>query len=288
MFLPEDFEFPSKLGRYKMACPCSDTPGKSKSLSVQYCKYSGQKEEYQGMSGYLYHCFRCGMKGFRVEGESTPEDIISNKRSRSAMDVSYATKNDLQLPADFSNELPEQAWLWLNKYGITAEEAHAYNFGYSYFYDRLIMPVYENGSNSKLIYWQGRNLGKATTEKPKYINAKQDRLDIFFRVGQEGIEANREAGRPLRVVLVEDIISAIKVGRQYPCIALLTTSMPNEFIQSLSSYEEVIIWLDYDKKAKMVRDVLKFQSFGIKARRVLTVKDPKAYSDEEIKEILNE
>ena len=64
--------------------------------------------------------------------------------------------------------------------------------------------------------------------------------------------------------------------------------MPNEFIQSLSSYEEVIIWLDYDKKAKMIRDVLKFQSFGIKARRVLTVKDPKAYSDKEIKEILNE
>lgn len=284
MFLPEDFEFPSKLGRYKMACPCSDAPGKSKSLSVQYCKYSGQKEEYQGMSGYLYHCFRCGMKGFRVEGESTPEDIISNKRSRSAMDVSYATKNDLQLPADFSNELPEQAWLWLNKYGITAEEAHAYNFGYSYFYDRLIMPVYENGSNSKLIYWQGRNLGKVTPEKPKYINAKQERSDIFFRVEQEGIEANKS-----KVILVEDVVSAIKIGRQFNCIALLTTSMPNEFIQDLArSGRAVIIWLDYDKRAKMVRDVLKLQSFGIKARRVLTVKDPKAYSDEEIKEILNE
>ena len=285
MFLPEGFEFPSKLGRYKMACPCSDLPGKSKSLSVQYCKYSGTKEEYQGMSGYLYHCFRCGMKGFRVEGESTPEDIISNKRSRSAMDVSYATKNDLQLPADFSNELPEQAWLWLQKYGITAEEAHAYNFGYSYFYDRLIMPVYDSRSHRerKLIYWQGRNLGKATAEKPKYINAKQERLDIFFRVGEEGIEAKKS-----KIVLVEDIISAIKVGRQHPCIALLTTSMPNEFIQSLSSYDEVILWLDYDKKAKMIRDVLKFQSFGIKARRVLTVKDPKAYSDEEIKELLNE
>ena len=53
MFLPEDFEFPSKLGRYKMACPCSDVPGKSKSLSVQYCKYSGQKEEYRACLGFI-------------------------------------------------------------------------------------------------------------------------------------------------------------------------------------------------------------------------------------------
>ena len=146
------------------------------------------------------------------------------------------------------------------------------------------MPVYENGSNSKLIYWQGRNLGKVTPEKPKYINAKQERSDIFFRVEQEGIEANKS-----KVVLVEDVVSAIKIGRQFNCIALLTTSMPNEFIQELArSGRAVIIWLDYDKRAKMIRDVLKLQSFGIKARRVLTVKDPKAYSDEEIKELLNE
>lgn len=183
---------------------------------------------------------------------------------------------NVKLPGGLTDEIPDKAWVWLWQYGITEEEVARYRIQWSESLCRLIFPVYRKG---KLVYWQGREFG-LLKDLPKWVNQKAaSREDIYFT-------AMGAVSTPA-VVLVEDMVSAIKVNRIQNTIALLGSYVPDKLISNLSKhYKRIIIWLDADKDTYSLRRLSRYQSLGFPVQRVFTQQDPKAYSDDKIIRVL--
>jgi hypothetical protein len=80
------------------------------------------------------------------------------------------------------------------------------------------------------------------------------------------------------IVLVEDVISALKVGYVHPCVPLFGSHISNRLINIIETNKyNVLIWLDKDKikEAKTFRD--KFRAKGLNSGVIFTPKDPKYY-----------
>lgn len=230
--------------------------------------------------GWIWYCFRCRKGGKKFISSLSPAQYkqwIKNKSIQPDLKV-----RTVKLPNDFSLILPSKGKVWFYKYGITDKEIKEYGMGYSKYYDRIILPVY---NKDKLLFWLGRNLGLVTRENPKYRTVQNyKRKDLYFKIGSTNSN---------KVCIVEDIISAIKVGRQVPCYALLSAHVPDRLIKNLlDKYGKSItlyLWLDYDKQDKMIQWLQRYKSlFNINIKIVVTIKDPKCYSNKEIKEFINE
>lgn len=217
--------------------------------------------------GWIYHCHNCGESGFqRAKGLSPKETMMMLEGVKKASKGFY-------MPPDLTDDLPLAAQLWLEKYGITDEEIKRYQIQYSKGLKRLILPVIEDG---KWVFWQGRNLGKASKDNPKYLSVKVPGRDVFFRAGEDSSV----------VCIVEDILSAIKVGRVTGSIALLGSYIPTEFMKDLKD-KQVLVWLDQDKSKDAVKYVTHmYNVFGIEAYPHWTKADPKAQTEEYIQEIV--
>lgn len=90
------------------------------------------------------------------------------------------------------------------------------------------------------------------------------------------------------LVLVEDIISGLKVGHIHPTLTLFGSNISLKRLATLKllGYNEVIIWLDWDKKEYAIKAAQLAQSIGLQTRVIHTKLDPKDYSTEEIRELL--
>jgi hypothetical protein len=85
------------------------------------------------------------------------------------------------------------------------------------------------------------------------------------------------------IILVEDMLSAIKVSRHYECWCLLGSHLHDECIRRLvEAARPVLIWLDYDKMGSALKFVTRLQIYGLTAGSIITVEDPKEYSNAEI------
>lgn len=244
--------------------------------------------------GFIMFCHRCHAKKFvrgktpgitrclrtAKEAMSSPSTWCLRKRRLTRSSGPESRNCDVQfvtLPYDVTRELPTRAQLWLNQYNVTKEEIQKYNFMWSESYERLILPVYRGGS---LVYWQGRYFGN-NSGSPKYINTRSKRTEVWFDTGG----ANEST-----LVLVEDILSAIAVSRVpgYRAVALLGCFLSDEMLTRLQSEgKQVCVWLDLDKQCKSRRYSKRLNAFGIKARSIITTKDPKEYTPTKIEEFLS-
>lgn len=94
------------------------------------------------------------------------------------------------------------------------------------------------------------------------------------------------------VVVVEDALSAIRVGRIAPAVAVLGTSIEGREVQVIGKPGDrprrVVVWLDGDKAGQQAK--LKFKRrlelMGADVQLVVTPKDPKRYSNRQIQELL--
>jgi hypothetical protein len=93
------------------------------------------------------------------------------------------------------------------------------------------------------------------------------------------------------LVLVEDIISAIKISELSPCVSLMGTRLEEKMLTLAKLYGTIYVWLDMDNhevRKQAIRIKRQLETVGCKVKLLKTDKDPKEYSIEEIKEILNE
>jgi hypothetical protein len=92
-----------------------------------------------------------------------------------------------------------------------------------------------------------------------------------------------------KVVLVEDWISTHKVAQVNRCIPLFGTSIGNDVVKVLQGLKTpVVLWLDADQYPLLPKKINRLQSFlEAPVGYIYTEKDPKRYSTEEIKGILN-
>ncbi|HEY6020588.1 MAG TPA: hypothetical protein VIY48_12070 [Candidatus Paceibacterota bacterium] len=91
------------------------------------------------------------------------------------------------------------------------------------------------------------------------------------------------------IVLVEDLLSACKVGHITPAMPLFGSHIGLKRLARLKQMgiEHVTIWLDNDKKEYAIKASKEAQMLGLKTSVVITDKDPKEYSYEDIATFLN-
>ena len=84
-----------------------------------------------------------------------------------------------------------------------------------------------------------------------------------------------------KIVIVEDIISAIKVGRQEQALALMSTSITQRMKLVLSKYGMFYIWLDMDNDQVINNAIKLLKTLGIfgTTKLLYTPNDPKEYDD---------
>lgn len=223
-------------------------------------------------TGWYYKCHRCGLKGFKtLKGLSPSQTVKFIKSSQMKQTVAEV---EVVLPSDYTVLIPPQGLAWLYKY-ITNEDIIEYKIGYSKYLNRVVLPVYVGGT---LIYWQGRYLGEVDRWHPKYNNIKQKgRKDIYFSVRGPTSDSTQ-------LVLVEDMISAINVGKVAHCTSLLGSYISDDLMMRISKvYSNVMIWLDADKVQESLRYVRRFKTFNnVHCKMIYSKKDPKGYNLTEI------
>lgn len=230
------------------------------------CPSSDAMQEYE--DGFF--CHSCHTKFFR-------DDV--NKKRYVSMENNKAPK-EVALPLDFVVDVPviprnvynELCGAeWLSQYTLSDELLALYNIGYSPSMNRIILPHFIDG----MLY--GYQARRCDDNVRKY-------LTYGFR--ECVFQSIKWRASTNKVVLCEDIISAIKIGEVGNAFALLTTSLKrqDEFKRMLRSITNTVyIWMDPDapgqeasrKLAKSLRSL--FHCVIIKSP-----KDPKYYSTTEI------
>jgi hypothetical protein len=252
--------------RYEHACPTG--AGRDKPLVVTRIA-----------TGWKWYCHRCHEKGIKWAKGLSPKEWLRFNQAREVRVNNTVSK--VRLPHGCVQDIPAIGLAWLYKYGLNDYDISYYGIVYSTTLNRVVLPVYD--STGKLVYYQARNLGEITEKSPKYMNVKaRGRDNIYFKVGDPSLPRDR-------VVLVEDILSAIRVGKQEDAIGLLYAYIPDDLVLSLSkTYPEIVLWLDPDKINRMTGRVKRYRSFNINVKMIRASQDPKFYTDEEIADKLME
>lgn len=220
------------------------------------------------------HCFRCDFKHIEDKGIQSLADIAKIKElNEQALEIEL----ELELPHDFSRDIPLHGRLWLYKAGISEPLWRQYGVGYSEHLGRVILPVYDTDGN--LIWYQCRALLKG--QKPKYIQPARDRSEVIFR--------SRDATPTGDAVVVEDILSAIRVGEVCTTYSLLGTKITTAQASVLGSHDTIATWLDPDKAgingAKKIRRTL---GLITEVGNIRSDDDPKCYSKKEIRRCIEQ
>lgn len=126
------------------------------------------------------------------------------------------------------------------------------------------------------MFWQARALDG---RQPKYLAPAIDKRGIVPRWGSAE-----------DVTLTEDILSAYKVGQVAEGWSLLgTQALPGLLTKLLQRRPpHVNVWLDPDRAGQRAASKLipRLRGVGLNARRIVSERDPKLHTYDEIKEIL--
>ena len=220
-------------------------------------------------------CPHCGSRDNRAEykngywcfGCSTFEPKNDTQTLRDRVYGTQQTKADGNLSINVTSKIPQKAMQWLLKYDIRQDEIDKYNIGWEP--DMNILVLIQNSN-----YWQGRNFG--------FGNAK-------YR--SNGIKPLTIYGESDILILVEDVLSAIKIARTHKyCASPLLGSSLSKHAESqlVKQYKHIYVWLDRDKASNAVRIRNRLRSLGVTSRAIISDLDPKEYDKQTITEIVND
>jgi hypothetical protein len=173
------------------------------------------------------------------------------------------------LPSDYTKEIPTEYWKWLLQYGLPYSYWQA-RCGYSEKEGRLIFLI---GSPPAFALGRCNDVGaskwKVYGDKSSYVEVVSEQLSG-------------------KVVLVEDVVSAHKVGQVATCIPLFGTSIGDRVIAKLQDLNRpVVLWLDRDQYVNLSKKMGRLQALlSPEVDYISTRKDPKEYTAEEIKGFL--
>jgi len=207
--------------------------------------------------GHTY-CYRCGYhsgrKGFNKPTKQ-PEIFIA-------------------LPQDVTSELPYEALAWLHQYELSRLDIQQHNVLWSSHWSRIIFPYFDD---TGLIAWQGRYIGTDKTKVKWFSQGKIHEILHPIKVNQR------------QAVLVEDIISAIKVSKTLGTIPIFGSSISNrQLIRLKTIVDKVWFWLDPDMRSKSVKMANQAKLLGLDAKVIWSDKDPKEESYDSISNYLRE
>jgi len=269
-------------------------------VHVHHCKQGRNndrlyiKRETNG--DIIAYCHHCGARG--IHRESGTRNIHTKRllSHHEAKDSSGA----LALPKDIEfniNKWPVDARVWPMKYGITEDELNANRVGYSERSGGIVLPTFDakgilsafsvrfdkNGIE-RFKKYTGRSPAKYRTYRAKNVTGF-NRLFVADKAHGTSI-----IGSKLVAVLVEDVLSAIKVSRIAEGIALQGTGIDDEAVFTLAKkYDIIFIWLDNDNnqvKKSQSKLIKRLQLYNRNINIIYTDRDPKEFTTKEIENIL--
>jgi len=190
-----------------------------------------------------FYCFGCGYK--------------EPKRNLSRFNALNDAKvcNGITL----TKQLSRDALKWLLGYELTDNEMDNFNM------------CYDNGKNHLILYhsddyWLARNFGSGV----KYLSSGNKPMIVY-------------GDNQRTVVFCEDVISAIKIGRQFTAIPMLGASIPAKWLDNVKNYDNIIIWGDRDMAKRNIIAARKAtETLGKQVKVIITEKDPKDYNNNNI------
>jgi len=239
------------------------------------CPSCGSRDNLAVYTDHKY-CFGCRY----YEGQRTHNFRIDKDK--------YKKNNDNPscfLPPDFNLSIPKIGHDWLSQYKITPKDTITNRIGWSdkgvlarhgnkderLFAPMMIFPVYDPHGN--LLMWQGRYFGDDKKVPKYYTRGSRDCLHLL---GDRGI-----------IVLVEDLLSAIKVAKVARAIPLFGSSVNLDLLSRINRItDSFLIWLDKDKYKDAQRFVKRASQYFTFVKAVYTELDPKCYQPAEIERIL--
>lgn len=223
-----------------------------------------------------YHCFSCGYT-------KTYDRTYSIFEQRKLSIPEFPDNSLLKCKMDDFTLINK---LWLNKYYITKDDVIKYNIQEAP-NGALIFCAVING---EVAHYQTR-----LNTTPRYITSKGQKVPAVSFTDSSTI------------VLVEDFVSHIRVGKYFDAACLWGTKASYTFLESLLSYTKILVWLDNDAQketnsgqiaAKKICNSLE-SILSYKNRRygfgninlpvvmnMVTDADPKYYSPSELEELL--
>lgn len=228
------------------------------------CAELGNDKSHDNLAIYSdghSYCYRCGYHVGRRQFTKPIERIAPT----------------IALPSDVTSELPYEATEWLRSYELTRLDIQQHNILWSDKWSRIIFPYFDD---TGLIAWQGRYIGteptayQGQTSKPAKWFSQGKIHEIIHPIKVQSREA----------VLVEDIVSAIKVSKHKGTIPIFgSTISPKHFLRIKTIVDKVWLWMDPDMRTKSVKMASLGQLLGLETRVIFSDKDPKEESHEVIR-----
>jgi Zn ribbon nucleic-acid-binding protein len=239
-------------------------------LHMAPCPNCGSRDNLGVYSDHVY-CFGCSY----YNSEKHPQKFIKRKKDD-------RTTSSVSLPADFSSDIRDCGLHWLGQYNVTAGDIRTHHIGWSeqgvvladgtLLAPLLIFPVFDSYGN--LLCWQGRNFGESASSGRKY----------YTRGGRDLIHL---LGKGSPVVVVEDMVSAIKLSKICSSIPLFGSNVNLDFLTRLHRItDSFIIWLDQDKHKDSLKYQQRAKQFFNYCGVISTPLDPKEYDLSELRTIL--
>jgi len=209
---------------------------------------------YNDGHGFCYYC-----------GHYEPPNTVVLENSN--------TEKHIHLPFDATESIGAQASLWLRQYDITRQEVVDHDIEWSPYKQMLIFPYY--GVDKQLLAWQGRDF--SPNPKSKWYS-QGDLKSILHLVGEPDDT----------LVIVEDIVSAIKVSRQYQVLPIFGSYVNAEYLTRLKNYAKMLVfWFDPDAKLKAFKSSQTARMLGFESKVIISAYDPKLHTDMQIKGYLD-
>lgn len=238
----------------------------SKFVKHESCPSCGSRDNLARYSDGSAYCFGCR---YTERGTTSPFVKERDGKTEESTDQQRLRLNGTTVYRD-------DAVAWLKLYGLSVHTAISAGFLWDDFREQLLMPFFEEGQREPCCI-QAKNFNYQRASKAKYYNVgdKSNHWTIY---------GGRRSGV---IVLTEDALSALKVSSVADAMPLLGVHIARDKLMRLRRvYSRLIVWLDEDKW-KESRDIAEAGKFlGFDATTILTDKDPKEYSHEQIMEYL--
>lgn len=237
------------------------------------------------MSEFLYHkaCPNCGSRdnlGVYTDHEYCFGCGYTTGTSRRTLHTSKPQQQQhiVVLPEDVEPYIPAVAQHWLQQYGLTIHELIEHRILWSDKRKLLIFP-YFGEDKYQLLGWQGRYFGD-DPKHPKWWT--KGNVKEFIKV------INLPKAMEHGIIYVEDIVSAIKLGRNYGACPVFGSFIPRTHSIRLHrmGVPRFYVWLDADKHREAHKFCKEIVNLGLPASVIYTDKDPKEYNDEELRNYL--
>jgi len=210
--------------------------------------------------GHMY-CYSCG---YYVPGSA----ITKYKSAKRVPEV-----KQLVLPYDVTPVIRPDALEWFYSYGLDQNAVTKHTLLWSPSREMLIFPYFIDGV---LVGWQGRLFGEDKAKRKWFTQGDVD--NIIYILGRQ----NKE------IVLVESIVSAIKVSRVAQVCPIMGSHISNNRLLRLNRFHDtIILWLDPDKRKECIKIADRAQLLGMTTKIIYSDMKPKDYTIDEIERYIN-